>query len=147
MFYTEDVLYEFHVFVEHEYLHNCSVTYLHSSFRYNGIWYMPTPTKDNFSKIQMKCLAMRSDVFSPTKLRFNIQDANAANKQNCDESFCQQFEGHPPRRAITSTLFCSHSTGQAGSTGTVRNFNSWCDVMWSARISAGAHCSEWRWYF
>ena len=39
------------------------------------------------SNMQMKCLAMRSDVvFSPIKLGFNIQDANAVNKQNCDES-------------------------------------------------------------
>ena len=48
MFYTEDVLYEFHVFVEHEYLHNCSVTYLHSSFRYNGMIYAYTNERQLF---------------------------------------------------------------------------------------------------
>jgi hypothetical protein len=37
--------------------------------------------------IQMKCLAKRLDVaFSLIKLGFNIQNANAVNKQNCDES-------------------------------------------------------------
>ena len=47
---------------------------------------------------------------------------------------CQQFNGHPPRQAITSMLFCSHCTGQAGSTGNVPDFNSWCDTLESRPV-------------